>query len=322
MKKERSNKRKIDDDKSCLQKSGGVTMSSSSVSHSPPNPLLNAQKKFLSSLPIAIKEHFFCVDKVVPEIRAEIWAKQAEIGEELVNKYSWATPDSRAIRILSHYQPIVEVGSGSNAYWARMMNQHGIDITAYDCHIEEGGKIHHEGTATQGTTDITTKTFEDGFVLKLGTPAVLSEPDMSNKTLFLCYPDEDVMEEEDELTAESMGAACLEHFKGDYVIHVGELFGDCLSIDQAPWGRSSGPQFQERLATEYHCILKVRLNNWLHVRDSLSVWKRTKTCSIVFTGEGEDESTEEVEYRHIPMYERLPVDLAAPCVPSHLMEED
>ena len=27
-----------------------------------------------------------------------------------------------------------------------------------------------------------------------------------------------------------MGAACLNHYKGQYVIHVGELFGDTLSM--------------------------------------------------------------------------------------------
>lgn len=313
MKSGHTNKRKIEHDESSSQMNGGLT-----------NPLLHAQQEFLSSLPEAIKDNFFCDNNVDPETRAEIWAKQAELGERLVNKYAWATPDNRAIRILSHYQPIIEIGSGSNAYWARMLNRHGVDVTAFDCRIEQGGKIHNEKVATDETTDNTTKVFEDGFVLRFGNPDVLLEPEMKKKTLFLCYPDEDIMEgdDEEENLAESMGAMCLENYKGEYVIHVGELFGDSLSMDQAPWGRSSGPQFQERLASEYHCLLKVSLKNWLHVRDTLSVWKRTKTCSIVFAGDEEDESSEEIEYMHIPVNERLPVDLAAPCVPSHLMKED
>lgn len=219
---------------------------------------------------------------------------------------------------------VIEIGSGSNAYWARMMNRYGIDVTAFDCRIEQGGKICHEESATKEESGITSKSFEDGFVLLFGNPDVLLEPEMKKKTLFLCYPDEDVMGNGEDIgdTVESMGAACLENYKGETVIHVGELFSDSLSMDQAPWGRSSGPQFQERLASEYHCILKVRLKSWLHVRDTLSVWKRTKTCSIVFTGEDENESSEEIEYRHVPMNERLPVDLAAPCVPAHLMKEE
>lgn len=94
MSSENSKKRKIEGEQSNFQMSTGD-----------PNPLLYAQQQFMSSLPNTIQDNFFCIDKVDPETRAEIWAKQAEIGEDLVNDYSWATPDSRAMRILSHYQP-------------------------------------------------------------------------------------------------------------------------------------------------------------------------------------------------------------------------
>ena len=141
---------------------------------------------------------------------------------------------------------------------------------------------------------------------------------MKERALFLCYPDEVAFtSEESDDECETMGAACLKHFKGDIVIHVGELYGDTISMDQAPWGRSSGAEFQQRLHSEYHCLLKAKLQNWLHVRDTISVWKRTKCCSIVFQGEN-DESDDEVEYGHIPDNEILPVDSAASCV-SHLL---
>ena len=119
-----------------------------------------------------------------------------------------------------------------------------------------------------------------------------------------------------------MGADCLDHYKGQYVIHVGELFGDTLSMEQAPWGRSSSPDFQDRLAAEYHCVLKASLTNWLHVRDTISVWKRSETCTIVFAAEGENDEEEEVEYKHIPVEERLPTDLAAPCLQHILGHEN
>jgi len=118
-----------------------------------------------------------------------------------------------------------------------------------------------------------------------------------------------------------MGSECLAHFKGDIVIHVGELFSDTLSFDQAPWGRSSGSLFQQRLASEYHCILKAKLQSWLHVRDTISVWKRSQLCSIVFQSDetdSDDGQDEEVQYRYIPPEEMLPSDVAAPFV-KHLM---
>lgn len=44
------------------------------------------------------------------------------------------------------------------------------------------------------------------------------------------------------------------------VIHVGELFGDSVSMrpGQSPWGRTTSQECQEELASKFHCILKVR----------------------------------------------------------------
>ena len=91
-------------------------------------------------------------------------------------------------------------------------------------------------------------------------------------------------------------------------------------MDQAPFGRSSSGEFQVRLASEFHCILKMRLlNNWIHVRDTLSVWKRSETCCLAFEGSDDEESeSDEVYYKQIPATEVLPVDAAAPCV-AHLL---
>ena len=162
--------------------------------------------------------------------------------------------------------------------------------------------------------------------MKQGGPEVLQNPKYAKRTLFLCYPDEDVLEtedgEEDDAPPQSLGAACLEYFQGDTVIHVGELFSDAsLSMEQAPWGRSSSPDFQQLLASDFHCLLHMRLPNWVHTRDSLSVWRRSKTCSIVFAADEDDDEDEEYHYRHVPPEEQLPVDRVAPCL-AHLLKED
>jgi hypothetical protein len=307
------------------------------------NPLLIAQTQFLESLPPKLRQKFFSNQHIDPSTRAEVWSRQAELGEQLVNDHSWATPDARCMKILKHFGQkikkksgssggIVEIGCGANAYWARMMFRHKIDVMAFDFSLVDGGKItdmEKDGGSKQAKSSTTSKskkrrrqvekkTFDDGFVIHRGGPEVLAlNKEAQNRALFLCYPDEDVMEGD----RSSMGAACLEDYKGDTIIHVGELFGDTPSMDQAPWGRSSGPEFQQRLAAEYHCVLKAKLTNWLHVHDTISVWKRTELCSIVFQGDEDDDedSDEEVEYRHIPKNELLPSDIAAPCC-KHLLE--
>lgn len=246
--------------------------------------------------------------------------QQADVGEGLINQYSWATPDTRCLEILRHFSPLIEIGCGANAYWSRYMSDAGIDIVAYDVDPQAGGTIDG-GTKKKNNNK---KQSSSTFTVQKGGPNVLKKE--SGRTLFLCYPDEDgevPLDESQEATT-SMGAACLEYYSGDHVIHVGELFGDTLSVDQAPWGRSSGPEFQVRLALEYHCILKATLSNWLHVKDTISVWKRTKTCPIVFAADSDDddeEEDEEVQYRHIPVEERLPTDVAAPCL-AHLLREE
>lgn len=288
---------------------------------SPSNPLLEQQRAYLQSLTENERDNYFSNDLVEPERRAQIWMEQADLGSNLVDQCSWATPDERALRILKKFSPIVEVGCGANAYWCRAMKAAGVDVLGYDIKPKEGGKIE-----TNNHTKVDPRI--NNFSVMTGGPEVLAKEHLKNRTLFLCYPDEETLETTDDddesndedKDAQSLGSACLEHFQGKYVIHVGELYGETLSMDQAPWGRSSGPEFQQRLASEYHCLLKAKLTNWLHVRDTISVWKRSEICPIVFDAEGEDDDEEEVEYRHIPKDEILPLDLAAPCL-SYLLDD-
>lgn len=285
------------------------------------NPLLTQQAQFLDGLSNDEKTCFFSDEKVTPERRAEIWMEQADLGERLVRECAWATPDDRALRVLRHFSPLLEIGCGSNAYWCRMMVQAGIDVIGFDKDPVQGGKIpvNHQEKGESVTAN------HIPFTVRKGGPEVLQRSTYAKRSLFLCYPDEDVVEMEDMDDAgsapQSLGAACLEHFQGDIVIHVGELFSDVsLAMEQAPWGRSSSPEFQQLLASEFHCMLHMRLPNWLHTRDSLSVWRRSKTCSIVFAAENEDDMDEEYHYRHVPPEEQLPLDRAAPCL-AHLLQE-
>ena len=320
------------------------------------NPLEEKQHAFLATLSRQEQAFFFSNTHVTPERRAQIWMDQAELGEQLVNCYSWATPNAQALQIFKHFQPLVEIGCGANAYWYHWMKRvANIDIIAYDVNLHSGGQIHNEMTGQQQQQLLlqqqqkkrkrnkdskarpnNNNNNNNNSGIRKGGPEVLRSPEIiqSKRTLFLCYPDDD--DDDDGIDdnhglnygssthCNSMGWNCLHHYQGDYVIHVGELcfFDANLSIDQAPWGRSSSPEFQQRLYSEYHCLLKCTLPNWLHTRDTISVWKRSETCTIVFASDKDDEDNhdedEEVEYRHIPPQELLPMSIAAPCL-QHLL---
>ena len=102
-----------------------------------------------------------------------------------------------------------------------------------------------------------------------GTPKkTLSLKSNQNRNLFLCYCDQ----------YESMGLQCLKYFQGEFIIHVGELIhtGCASGSPQAPWGRSSGPDFQVKLSELYHLVLTKKLDiSFPFANDYLTVWKRT-----------------------------------------------
>ncbi len=281
------------------------------------NPLYREHQLFLASLAPKERDCYFSETLVGPERRAELWMEQADIGEELVNKYAWATPTSDCLKIFRKFSPIVELGCGSNAYWTKYMKQaENIDVVAYDMNVREGGKIVQQKKKKTKTSSL------NSALVRRGGAEVLKLPELKKHTLFLCYPDEEVADDQedgDEDSQFSFGWQCLANYTGEYVIHVGELavLGDAtLNMEQSPWGRSSSSEFQQRLASEYHCIAKIPLPNWLHVRDSISVWKRSEICQMVFEADSDDEDDEDevIEYRHIPKDEMLPTTVLAPCM--------
>jgi hypothetical protein len=191
--------------------------------------------------------------------------------------YAWAIPDERALRILAHYSPLVEIGGGTG-YWARCMSERGADMVCYDSHPPK------EGAWAKVLT---------------GGPDVLQKH--KDRTLFLCYPDDF------EYSEESMAMECLNNYVGDTVVLVGEAFGQSFCLPE-PWGRSTAPEFQVRLATNFHKVLQASLPCWSTSVDTITVWKRTRTCIT------EDGSV----FADIPESERLELDMCSPEMASLL----
>eukprot|EP01134_Creolimax_fragrantissima_P003809 CFRG3809T1 len=207
--------------------------------------------------------------------------------EELAEKFAWAIPDERALRICKEYGPMVEVGCGLG-YWARLLQERGVDMEAFDIAIPENPWTS----------------------VRVGGPSVLGNKKNKNRTLFLCYPDDF------ERSEESMALQCLKHYKGDTIVHVGETFGQSV-CRPGPWGRSSGETFQTELASSFHRVLQVPLPCWRSAMDCLSVWRRTQIC-IVQAQDSEDDEPEEMQFAHIPMNERLDMTLACEST-KHLL---
>eukprot|EP00752_Nemacystus_decipiens_P004170 g3813.t1 len=264
---------------------------------STPIEYLDSFKRLQKAWPKDMKR---LLDPSLPdERRSELWEIMCEGGDVLRQRFAWAIPDERALRIIQHFSPIVEVGSGLG-YWAKLLRSRGADVMAYDkvagapddttspiSKKKKGTKVKESGGANPdgGSEDET-----PSFWIKVneGGPEILEEPCNEKRSLFLCYPDDFEGE------TESLGLRCLFSYEGDVVIHVGELFGDSVSMrpGQSPWGRTTSQECQEELASKFHCILKVPLPSWPHARDTLTIWKRHSLCVIHYDDSSEEEKCE------------------------------
>jgi hypothetical protein len=122
--------------------------------------------------------------------RSRQWNKIDKVFGKLCSHYAWAVPDERALNILQQFSPIIEIGAGKG-YWAKLLRNRGVDIIAYDKFVN------------------TSKCWTN---IVRGGPETLISPVHVKRNLFLCYPDED----------ESISIYCLENFRGEYIVHVGE----------------------------------------------------------------------------------------------------
>ncbi|EEY66398.1 uncharacterized protein PITG_03967 [Phytophthora infestans T30-4] len=201
------------------------------------NPYLDFYRKFVREHPGDLTAVFD--PELSDEARSEMYAA---LDVSVAMKYSWAIPDERALQIIKHYGPIVEMGAGSG-YWARLLQLRGVDVVAYDLHVageeeekeqegddqekENGKTAATSGEESHGDAEETQGSVEQVYwtdVLK-GTPKDLRKH--ADRALFLCYPDDF------EDSHESMAMASLCNYAGDTVIHVGELFGQTVCLPGA-----------------------------------------------------------------------------------------
>lgn len=261
-------------------------------------------------------------------------------GEDLVNKYAWAVPNHEAIDVCKKLEPIVEVGAGQG-YWGRCLEGAGVEIKSYDVSAEGGliGGKKKKGKENfrvlEGDSSVLLEEEHENSTLLLCFP---DEDSIDGTSLGLSCLEVRGVEDEarsrrsDELNnADSFSsfslfsttntlpptAPCsrsrslrfvrLQNFPGTHLIHIGELYPSSLPVSQAPFGRTSTPEFQVALSTSFHCLKVIPLPRWPHESTTLSVWKRTQTVAITFEGDSDDEDDvdEEEEYKYIPEGEVL-----------------
>jgi hypothetical protein len=163
-------------------------------------------------------------------------------SRDLLTKiYAWGVPNDAALEALARHAPLVEMGAGTG-YWASLLKKRGVDILAFDLCPPGNGRI---------TRNKWTAPYEY-LALMTGGPNVL--PLFRDRTLFLCWPPYD----------DPFAETCLDHYEGEKFVFVGEEKGNSTATDA----------FYDRLDKEFEEVEKVKIPNWIGMRDRLVVYRR------------------------------------------------
>lgn len=240
-----------------------MTFSSSSASSSRLLPLSLYHDLYLSTMAVAPPDiHLFCCPSL-PAQRRQLLVNflrnlenyaSGEIPpspQVLQILFSFSVPTTEAIHVvrqwsdLEDHAHVVSLGAGLG-YWEYLLAAAGMTVTAFD-----NGQAGYPREMTY-------------VEVREGGPEVLGG--FPKAILFLAWPDAD--------EESPFSLRCLEHFRGDVIVHVGELFGETQSPH--PWGASTSSKFQLALLREFRLAQRCALPNWPGLRDSLTVWRRVE----------------------------------------------
>lgn len=159
----------------------------------------------------------------------------------LRKKYSYAIPNSKALKAICLLSPIIEIGAGSG-YWASLIHQRKASISAYDV---APSKNPYRFSHTH-------------FPVLQHSDCVLPHTPPSY-TLLLCWPPYN----------SPMAAVALSQFTGTSLVYIGEAQGGCTGNDQ----------FHECLAREWRLTQRIPIPQWPGIHDSCFIYRK-KTDTI------------------------------------------
>lgn len=154
--------------------------------------------------------------------------------EKMTKSFSWAIPTEEAIKAIAELEPIVEIGAGTG-YWGWLLRQCGAHVKLYDRKPKKNYWIEGMWTGVIEGTERNAKRYPD-------------------HALMLCWP----------LYDHPMAFKCLERYKGDTVIYVGESYGGCTADDA----------FHKMLGERFAQVTEIEIPRWYGIKDAVEIWKR------------------------------------------------
>ncbi|OQS04138.1 hypothetical protein THRCLA_20960 [Thraustotheca clavata] len=165
--------------------------------------------------------------------------------------YSRAIPNHEALKAIAEYSPIIEIGAGLG-YWSSLLAKLKADVVAFD----DLSKLKWSENAAAYDEDEIIETLDPVIPpftrVYGGGGEVLEQSSFKARTLFLCSPPKS-----------SMARDALRHYKGRYLIHVGEWYGE-----------TGDRQFECDVMKSFSLIKRVALPNWTDTACELTIWER------------------------------------------------
>jgi len=160
--------------------------------------------------------------------------KDSEKAIKLIEKYSWAVPNKKAIKEICKFGAIIEIGAGGG-YWASLIKKAGGNIIAYD---------------NLSTHQL--KNTKYWFKVKYGSFEKIKQH--KNRILFLCFPP----------CKSNMAFDCLNNYTGEYFLYIGEELEGCKGNES----------FFNEIFENWNLIKTIDIPSYGGVFDSLFIYKR------------------------------------------------
>jgi hypothetical protein len=162
--------------------------------------------------------------------------------KSVCKKYAWALPTPQALAVVARHAPIVEVGAGTG-YWAWLLWQMGVDITAYDMSAGITLRNHYHE-------------LRPGFFPVRKCDAEEAARRHPERTLLLSWPPDT-----------SMASRALKAYGGDTVIYIG--------FNSKRYDVYTGDdEFHTILAERWAKVEELMLPSWYPCQDCLRVYRR------------------------------------------------
>lgn len=159
-----------------------------------------------------------------------------KVRHDMCREYAFAIPTKEALKEISKYSPIVEIGAGSG-YWASLLKKNGAEILAYD--------KYHKDNKYNFTKKYTEVLQSDEKILKTLDPSY---------NLLLCWPNYD----------NDFAYKSLKLFKGVILIYIGEPEGGCTGDEK----------FHNLLQKDWSLIQNISIPQWDGIHDQINIYKR------------------------------------------------